>query len=354
MSRFLLIDVGAGTMDILFWDDHSDLHYKAVVKSPVQHLAEQAAALPGNLVVTGCEMGGGAISNVLRQRAQEFEVVMSVSAAATIHHDLDKVSASGIHVVDDKQADKLGTDQKYHNLTLGDLPMERIRDIVEGFGVSFSFDIAGVCVQDHGVPAPGMSHLDFRHSLFKVALDENPFPHALLYPADQVPTTLSRLTAVAATAKKIPADDVYVMDSGMAAILGSSMDASASLKQNILVIDAATSHTLGAALMGHEIAGFFEYHTRDITLGRLEQLIRALADGKMDHRQIVEEGGHGAYIRKAFGFEAAEVIIVTGPKRYLLKDSRLSTVWGAPLGDNMMTGTAGLLEAIRRRKMGWV
>jgi hypothetical protein len=24
--------------------------------------------------------------------------------------------------------------------------------------------------------------------------------------------------------------------------------------------------------------------------------------------------------------------------------------YGAPLGDNMMTGTAGLLEAIRRRK----
>ena len=77
MSRFLLIDVGAGTMDVLYFDEESDLHFKAVVKSPVRDLAEKAAALQGNLVITGTEMGGGAISGVLRQRAQEHEVVMS-------------------------------------------------------------------------------------------------------------------------------------------------------------------------------------------------------------------------------------------------------------------------------------
>jgi hypothetical protein len=27
-------------------------------------------------------------------------------------------------------------------------------------------------------------------------------------------------------------------------------------------------------------------------------------------------------------------------------------IWGAPLGDNMMTGCLGLLESLRRRK-GW-
>ena len=39
MSRFLMIDVGAGTMDILHYDTETDLHYKAVVKSPVRYLA---------------------------------------------------------------------------------------------------------------------------------------------------------------------------------------------------------------------------------------------------------------------------------------------------------------------------
>ena len=44
------------------------------------------------------------------------------------------------------------------------------------------------------------------------------------------------------------------------------------------------------------------------------------------------------------------MIITTGPKRRLVEGSRLPFVFGAPLGDNMMTGTVGLLEAVRRRK----
>jgi hypothetical protein len=55
-------------------------------------------------------------------------------------------------------------------------------------------------------------------------------------------------------------------------------------------------------------------------------------------------------MRQSFGFDAVEVIIATGPKRRLVEASRLSMEYGAPFGDNMMTGTVGLLEALRRRK----
>ena len=136
----------------------------------------------------------------------------------------------------------------------------------------------------------------------------------------------------------------------MAAILGASMDTSASNKERILVLDIATSHTVGAALKHEEIVGFFEYHTHDLNLERLESLLHDLADGKLDHQQILQEGGHGAYTRGAFGFDAAEVIIATGPKRKLVANSKLPITFGAPWGDNMMTGTVGLLEAIRRVK----
>ena len=148
----------------------------------------------------------------------------------------------------------------------------------------------------------------------------------------------------------LPADEIYVMDSGMAAILGSSMDPLARSKGKTLVLDVATSHTLGAALDGEEIAGFFEYHTRDISLDRLDYLLQKLADGELEHEKILEEGGHGAYTRKAFGFDAVEIIVSTGPKRSLVEGSKLPITPGAPLGDNMMTGTVGLLEAIRKRK----
>ena len=69
MSRFLMVDIGAGTMDVLWYDTEAELHYKAVVKSPVRHLAEKAAELSGNLLISGTEMGGGPITAVLKKRA---------------------------------------------------------------------------------------------------------------------------------------------------------------------------------------------------------------------------------------------------------------------------------------------
>ena len=349
MSTFLILDLGAGTMDVLYLDTQSGLHYKAVAKSPVVSLAEKAASLPKDLLITGKEMGGGPISNTLRQRTREGEVMMSISSAATLHHNLEKIRSWGIKIIDDAEAEGLRNSPKYSSLIIGDLEMERLKYILDGLGVSFSFDVVGICAQDHGMPPEGVSHLDYRHTLFKASLDENPFPHALLYRGHEVPVTLNRLVSIAESARMLPANEIYVMDSGMAAILGATMDHRARLKEKVLILDVATSHTIGAAIEGGEIAGFFEYHTRDITLQRLESLLCELADGKLVHEQILEEGGHGAYIRKAFGFQAAEIIVATGPRRRMLENSQLPIVFGAPLGDNMMTGTVGVLEAIRRR-----
>ncbi|MBE9544802.1 MAG: pyruvate formate-lyase activating enzyme [Proteobacteria bacterium] len=348
--QYLMVDIGAGTMDVLCYDTDTDLHYKAVVKSPVRTIAEKAAAIPGDLIVTGCEMGGGPITGLLKQRAQEVEVVMTSSAAVTLHHNLEIVKSWGIKVVEDDQAEDFCRDKNYHSLILEDLEAERLRRIVEGFGVPFEFEAVVVCGQDHGVPPPGESHLDFRHNMFTDLLEKNPHPHTLLFEADEVPDALNRLRALAQSARSFPTAEVFVMDSGMAAMLGGSMDVLAKQKQHVLILDVATSHTVGAAMLGGELAGFFEYHTSDITLARLEQLMLDLCEGKLEHSQILREGGHGAFVRKSFGFDAVEVIIATGPRRRLVEGSRLSMEYGAPYGDNMMTGTVGLLEALRRRK----
>ena len=350
MSRFLMVDIGAGTMDILCYETQVDLHYKAVVKSPVRLIAEKAAALAGNLIVTGCEMGGGPITGILKQRARQDEVVMSSSAATTLHHNPDKIKSWGIRVVPDDQAEEYRQDQKYQSLILEDLETGRLQQIVEGFGVPFEFEAVVVCAQDHGVAPAGESHLDFRHNMFTDLLEQNPYPHTLLFEAREVPEKLNRLRCLAQSARSLPTEEVYVMDSGMAAMLGGSMDVLAKHKQHLLILDVATSHTVGAAMLEDEIAGFFEYHTSDITLNRLEQLILDLCEGKLEHGQVLREGGHGAFLRKYFGFGAVDVIIATGPKRRLVEASRLPMEYGAPYGDNMMTGTVGLLEALRRRK----
>jgi len=350
MSRFLMVDIGAGTMDVLYYDTQTDLHYKAVAKSPVRYVAERAAASAGDLLVTGCEMGGGPITKVLQDRAKTAGVLITTSAAATLHHNVEKVRSWNLNVITEAEADELRQRKKHTEIILADIDANRLRQIVEGFGVPFAFDAVVACAQDHGVPPEGVSHLDFRHNMFKARLNEKPYPHTLLFKDDEVPDAMNRLRSLAATARSLPAKDIYVMDSGMAAIVGASTDVLAADRQKVFILDVATSHTVGAAMGGDELAGFFEYHTADITLERLEALLLDLGQGSLNHRQILSEGGHGAFVRKAVGFGDDEVIIATGPKRRLVENSQLPIVFGAPLGDNMMTGTVGMLEAIRRRK----
>jgi len=350
MSRFLLIDIGAGTMDLLFYEDTGDMVYKAVARSPVRHVAQRGAQVPGNLVVTGSEMGGGDISRLLCQRARQNEVVMSASAAATIHHNPERVRTAGITIAGKEKISELQADKTYHHLVLGDLDRDRIAHIFQGWGIPFACDIIGICAQDHGVPPAGVSHLDYRHTLFRDALSPKPFADKLLYASGDIPPSLNRLRCIAEDAARLPGSEIYVMDSGMAAILGATYDPLALTKEKLLVLDIATSHTVGAAVWKGELCGFFEYHTSDMTCERLETLLIDLADGNLNHRDILAEGGHGAYVRKAFGFQAAEIIVATGPKRRLAKDSRLPIHFGAPLGDNMMTGNVGLLAAIHKKK----
>jgi len=349
MSRCLMVDIGAGTMDILCYDDETGLHVKAVARSPVLEISERASALPGNLLVTGKEMGGGSLARILAKRAETSEVVMTGSASMTVHHDVDRVRSMGIRVVDDTEAEELRVAGRHSHLYLEDLSRDRLERLVTSLGIPFDFDVLGVCAQDHGTPPRGVSHLDYRHRLFQDVLDGEALPHSLLFADHEVPSTFNRLCSIAESAEEFPASEVYVMDSGMAAILGAAMDPEAQASERFMVLDVATSHTVGAALIGLEIAGFFEYHTNDITLERLEALLVDLAEGRLSHQQILSEGGHGAYVRKRIGYKSVECIVATGPRRSLVSPSGLPIVWGAPFGDNMMTGTVGLLQAIRIR-----
>jgi uncharacterized protein (DUF1786 family) len=350
MKNLLAIDIGAGTMDILCYVPDEKMHYKAVVQSPVRTRAAAVEATAGNLAVTGVEMGGGPVTGVLQTRAQTHRVVISSTAAATLHHDPARVTAMGLQIVADQEMDSWIQNQDFTAVTLGDIELGRIRQVVEGFGLPFEFDVVAVCAQDHGAAPPGVSHLEFRHQLFKTRLDRQPHPHTLLFSPDDLPPEFNRLGSIARAAAELPTRKVYVMDSGMAAILGASLDPAAMDLTTFMVLDIATSHTVGAVVSGGELQGSFEYHTHDISLERLEQLLLDLPEGRVEHARILAEGGHGAYLRSSVGYDAVQAIVATGPKRRLLAPSRLPITWGAPWGDNMMTGCTGLIEAIRRRE----
>jgi uncharacterized protein (DUF1786 family) len=350
MSRFLMIDIGAGTLDLLWYDDQRGEHFKAVAPSPVRQVAWQIEQTQGPLVVTGVEMGGGPVTEALKQRAAQAEVAISRGAAATLHHDLDKVRQWGLKVVDDAAIERLRHDPGYTSVELSDIQPRQIHQILDGFGLPLEIDVVALCAQDHGVAPHGVSHLDFRHRLHQEMLDRRPCPQTLLFSSNDVPEAFNRLRCMARGARQLNGREVYVMDSGMAAMCGAAQDLQALNKAPIVILDVATSHTVIATLEGDQVAGFVEYHTQDITLARIEALIQELADGRVQHARILAEGGHGAYLRKAVGWKNIEAIIATGPKRRLMAASKLPMVWGAPWGDNMMTGTVGLLEAVRQRK----
>ena len=166
MSTYLLIDIGAGTMDILFWDDASGLHYKAVVRSPVPHLAERINKCSGDILITGLEMGGGDITRVLKEKAQAHRVVISEEASATLHHDRNRITAWGVEVVKEKEAQEMLSNSQFTCFVTTDVDRTRLENIVKGLGVPFEFDVVGICAQDHGVPPQGVSHVDYRHQLF--------------------------------------------------------------------------------------------------------------------------------------------------------------------------------------------
>jgi uncharacterized protein (DUF1786 family) len=233
----------------------------------------------------------------------------------------------------------------------GDVPVKDLMTAFRVMGIEPAVDFLGIAVQDHGTPRTKISTLDFRHTIFREIIEASPKPSAFLFASHRVAPYLRRMRAVAMDSASFPSGKVYVMDTGMAAILGASRDPAAREKKAIIVLDVATSHTLGALVVGDEIGGFFEYHTSELTPTVLKSLIVDLADGKLSHQKIRSEGGHGAYVRKSVGFKQIELILATGPKRKILQHVGIDNiVLGAPFGDNMMTGTAGLNLAIAERE----
>jgi uncharacterized protein (DUF1786 family) len=347
MAKFLCIDTGAGTQDILFFDSEKSEYFKIVAPSPTRILADIISKTDGDLFVSGYEMGGGPVTMALKEKVKKRKIYITKKAAVTIHNDLEKVKKMGFNFI---KQEEIPFRKDTFKIKLGDISWERIYNFIKSIDIQPPFDYLLIALQDHGKPNLEVSNKDFRHIIFKERLKERPFPEHFLFSKDEVPSYLTRMQAVLECVKSFPVDKVYIMDSGPAAILGASLDYRAKNFDIIITLDMATSHTLGALLVRNEICGFFEYHTKDITKAKLDELLFCLANGDISHKQILNDGGHGAYIKNAPGYSSIQAIIVTGPKRNILNNSKHKIQFGAPLGDNMMTGTCGLLEALNRKE----
>jgi uncharacterized protein (DUF1786 family) len=235
---------------------------------------------------------------------------------------------------------------------LADFDFVSISAAFKQFGVTLDdLDGLAVAVFDHGDAPPDVSDRQFRFDYLDERIRAANQLSAFAYRAEQIPPGMTRLQAVAQSARASLAAELplVVMDTAPAAVLGATFDPPVRARRNVIIANVGNFHTLAFRLGDSGIEGVFEHHTGLLDQPALEKLLAALADGSLKHADVFEHHGHGAllYTSEALPFppEADFDIVVTGPRRSLLRGARLRPYFAVPFGDMMLAGCFGLLAA---------
>lgn len=350
--KILAVDVGTGTQDILLFDARLDIEnaYKLVLPAPtmiVFRRIQQATREQRPVLLTGVTMGGGPSQWAAEAHARAgLPIYATPDAARSFNDDLNAVEEMGIRVIGEDEARRLPADVERMRLQDFDLPS--IRAVLEAFGVDLN-DLAAIAVAvfDHGNAPPDVSDRQFRFDYLDERIRAQNRLSAFAYLRDQIPPIMTRLRAVAGSAGDLPAP-LIVMDTAPAAVLGATFDRQVAAHPRVMIANVGNFHTLAFRLGPGGIEGVFEHHTGLLTQSRLENLLRALADGSLRHADVFEDHGHGAliYHPQPLALDAqAGSLVVTGPRRNLLRSSGLRPYFAVPYGDMMIAGCFGLLAA---------
>jgi len=352
--KILAIDIGAGTEDVLLYDDKKrnvENCIKMVLPSPCLGFAKQVKAATRHrkdLFVTGDTVGGGPLSQALKKHVKAgIRVYMTENAAYTVRNNLDQVKELGIEIVQDFGPE----DFKGETIVLEEVNINKQYGLLKHFGESFSdIDVVAIAVQDHGVFPGEMSNRRFRINQMRTLLEKNPRPEAFAYLENEIPICFPRMrSAVQASKRQLPNARVVVMDTSPDAILGCLMDPAVENADPILAVNVGNGHTMAAIVSKGEITAVLEHHTRLLYQQKMEKLLKDFADGKLSNETVFEDNGHGMfYLKKPSGFSEIEKVVVTGPNRKVLAETGLSVHFATPAGDVMMSGPIGLVEATKR------
>ena len=352
--KILAIDIGAGTEDVLLYDDEKrsiENCIKMVLPSPCQIFATKvrtAIRQCRDLFVKGDTIGGGPFSHALRKHVEAgLGVCMTENAAYTVRNNLDQVKEMGIEIVEDSGPENF----EGETIILEEVNIDKLRGLLKFFGETFSdIDFVAIAVQDHGVFPEEMSNRRFRINKMRELLEKNPKPEAFAFRENEVPPYYLRMkSAVHASKRQLPNARVLVMDTSPDAILGCLMDPVVKNADPILAVNVGNGHTMAAIVSKGEITAVLEHHTRLLNPQKMEELLRDFADGKLSDDEVFEDNGHGMfYLSKPPGFSEIEKVVVTGPNRKVLAETGLSVHFATPAGDVMMSGPIGLVEATKR------
>ena len=358
--KILTVDVGTGTQDIYLYDSRLDLEngLKLVVPSPtmiVHRRLKQATRQRRAVVLTGVTMGGGPSGWAAEDHLRAgLALYATPEAARSFNDDLEVVQEMGVRILSEDEANRLSP--SVLRLELRDFDFDAIVRSLEPFGISLrDLAAAAVAVFDHGNSPPDYSDRQFRFDYLDQRIRAENRLSAFAYRAEDTPEIMTRLQAVVQSARgslhaalgEIP---LVVMDTAPAAVLGATFDPLVQARGRVLIANVGNFHTLAFRLGPTGIEGVFEHHTGLLDLPKLERLLRLLADGSLTHANVFGDHGHGALIyhdqplpldsQSGFG------VVVTGPRRNLMRSSSLRPYYAVPFGDMMIAGCFGLLAAV--------
>jgi uncharacterized protein (DUF1786 family) len=353
--KFLTVDIGTGTQDIYLYQSGLAIEngYKMVVPSPtmlVFRKIKEATKKGDDLVLTGLTMGGGPSHWAARDHLEAgFKIFATPDAARTFDDDLDALQASGIKIISDDEVKTLSPDVQ--QICLKDFDLPSISRALAQFDVSLAdLDGAAVAVFDHGAAPPGYSDRQFRFDYLAERLDNRTSPALLsnlAFQRGEIPEKMTRLQAVEDSAKDLDAP-LLVMDTAPAAVLGATLDPAVGERNRLMVANVGNFHTLAFRLMENQVEGIFEHHTGLIDRQKMDRFLRLFASGTLTHQEIFADHGHGSLIHTDEPYHLGEGdydVVITGPRRNLMRESTLRTYFAAPYGDMMLTGCFGLLAA---------
>ena len=364
--KILTIDIGTGTQDIHLYDSRMDIEngFKLVIPSPtmiVHNRIREATRQRQPILLTGVMMGGGPSAWAVEGHLKAgLPVYATPAAARTLNDELEKVEKLGVKLVSEDEAGRLA--DSVLRVEMRDLNLPAIWSAFNQFGVTLK-DLAAVAVAvfDHGDAPPGTSDRQFRFDYLDGCIRAansvvNPLS-AFAYLRDDIPDIMTRLQAVAHSARELDCP-LVVMDTAPAAVLGATFDPLVASKTRNIITNVGNFHTLAFRLgktqdgSGFVIEGLFEHHTGEINLPKLESLLRRLADGTLKNQDVFDDMGHGALMYDSAPLPYGEGtfdIVVTGPRRSMfqhnLKEGTLRPYFASPFGDMMLAGNIGLLAA---------
>ncbi len=362
--RVLVIDVGAGTTDILLWDSaaHGENQTHLIVPSATRVVAAEIAEATDRRVpvfFAGPLMGGGASTLAMKHHvAQGLAFCATPSAAQTFDDDMEVVSGWGVTIVDEDAADAASPGGAARSsgkamsrgaalppgavlVRSGDVRFDQLRDALALVGEPAALDGCALAVQDHGQAPSGVSDRVFRFQNLTVALARSARLKDLFYRSASIPAYLTRVRAAAECVATVADLPLVLGDTGPSALWGASLAARTS---PCLAVNFGNGHTLMSLVNGDRIDGLFEHHTAMLGPDKMLSYMRRFAAGELKGEEVLADGGHGALpVSAPFVLEGVEVV-VTGPRRGRFVSMDLRQTEASLHGDMMLTGCYGLLQ----------